>query len=303
MTSTDNIPIVGSAITISSRPCDRLSISGRLLRIARPRSETYEPLEDPERCLNEIRESRLRADLFSFAQRFSELRPLYRYHHELEPAAILQIETYDKWWKETVNDKTRNMVRKASKKGVQIELASYTDDFVRGIKQVYDECPIRQGKKSRHYGKSFDVIKREHGTFLEQSEFIAARIDQRLVGFAKVVFRKDFASIMNLIALLGERDKAPTNALLAKVVERCAARGIGLLHYGVWSRRGFGDFKAHHGFECRQIPRYYVPLTGWGALALQRGWHRPLGARLPEKLADWCATIRTKWYAWRYPMK
>jgi hypothetical protein len=147
------------------------------------------------------------------------------------------------------------------------------------------------------------VIKREHATFLDHSEFIAARVDQQLIGFAKVVFRKDFASIMNLIALLGERDKAPTNALLAKVVERCAARRVALLHYGVWSRRGFGDFKAHHGFECRQIPRYYVPLTRWGALALRQGWHRSLGDCVPEKLADWCATMRTKWYAWRYPRK
>jgi hypothetical protein len=303
MTSTDNVPIVSSASTASGRVCDRLSITGRLLRVARPRSETYEPLEDPERCLSEIREGGLRADLFSFAQRFSQPEPLYNYRREMEPVAILRLGTYDKWWKQTINDKTRNMVRKAGKKGVQIEVASYTDDFVGGIKQVYDECPIRQGKKSRHYGKSFEVIRREHSTFLEQSEFIAARVDQRLVGFAKVVFQKDFASIMNLIALLGERDKAPTNALLAKVVERCSARGIGLLHYGVWSRRGFGDFKAHHGFECREIPRYYVPLNRWGALALQRGWHRPVGDRLPEKLADWGATVRTRWYAWRYPMK
>src|SRR5262249_9525927 len=150
--------------------------------------------------------------------------------------AILEVDSYEKWWKDTVNDKTRNMVRKAAKKGVQIELANYTDDFVRDIKQVYDECPIRQGKKSRHFGKSFDVIKREHGTFLGQSEFIAARVEQRVIGFAKVVYQKDFASVLNLIALLRERDKAPTNALLAKAVERCADRGISLLHYGVWSR-------------------------------------------------------------------
>ena len=116
----------------------------------------------------------VRADLFSFSQRFSEPEPRYDHYYELESAAILKIGTYENWWKKTINDKTRNMVRKAEKKGVQVVIVPFTDDFVRGIKQIYDECPIRQGKKSRHYGKSFDLIKSEHGTFLERSEFIAA---------------------------------------------------------------------------------------------------------------------------------
>lgn len=281
---------------------DGLISSGRLIRIVRPSSENIEPLEDPELCLLQLRKNCGRADLFTFSQPFSQLQPRHNYHYELEPVALLEIESYTKWWKETVNDKTRNMVRKASKKGVQIEIVSYSDDFVRGIKEIYDECPVRQGKKSRHYGKSFQQIKREHGTFLNRSEFVAARYEDRLIGFAKVVFQKDFASVMNLIALLSERNRAPTNALLAKVVERCAEKGVGILHYGVWSRRGFGDFKVHHGFECRQLPRYYVPLTGWGSLALRLGLHRPIASRIPESCLDWLATLRTRYYAWRYPM-
>lgn len=300
MTSCDNTTSSAKAQVSVGRLTDAITLSGRLIRIARKRSEVFDPVEDPEVFLGKLSEERISADLFTFSQRFSESNPRYGYYYELEPAAILGIESYEKWWKETVNDKTRNMVRKAGKKGVHIEIATFTDELAYGIKQIYDECPIRQGKKSRHYGKGLEIIKREHGTFLEHSEFIAARLDNRLIGFAKVIFRRDYASIMNLIALIGERDKAPTNALLAKAVERCAARGIGLLHYGVWSRRGFGDFKEHHGFKCRQIPRYFVPCTSKGSLALRLGWHRPLVDRLPEGLLDWLATFRTKWYARRY---
>jgi hypothetical protein len=293
--------------TTKITPCsrvlgDRLIISGRLLRIAQPHAETFDPLEDPELFLSSLRENEVTADLFTFAQRVTEPIPQFSYFRHHESEAVLPIETYEKWWKQTVNDKTRNMVRKAGKKGVVIEVAEYTDDLVLGIKEVYDECPVRQGKKSRHYGKSFEQIKTEHGTFLDRSEFIAARFQDRLIGFAKVVFARDFASIMNLIALVGERDKAPTNALLAKAVERCASRGINLLHYGVWSRRGFGDFKLHHGFVCREIPRYYIPLSTKGALALQLGLHRPVTGRLPAGWIDWLAGIRTKWYSWRYRM-
>jgi hypothetical protein len=291
-------------ITLRSlEPADRLIISGRVVRIAQPHSEPFYPLEDPELFLKSFRPTDVPADLFTFAQRVSEPMPRFSYCRHLDTEAVLEVETFEKWWKQTVNDKTRNMVRKAGKKGVSIEVADYTDDLVHGIKRIYDECPVRQGKKSRHYGKNFEQIRTEHATFLDRSEFIAAHFEGRLIGFAKVVFESDFASIMNLIALIGERDKAPTNALLAKVVERCASRGINLLHYGVWSRRGFGDFKLHHGFKCRHIPRYYIPLTTKGDFALRLGLHRPLTARLPEPWIDWLAAMRTRWYAWRYPMK
>ncbi len=303
MISTDNPSIAVLATAPTGELTDAFTVSGRFIRTVRRRSEAFDPIENPELCLRNLRAGHVRGDLFSFSQRFSEPEPRYDHHYELEPAAVLEIETYEKWWTKTVNDKTRNMVRRAGKKGVQIEIAQYTDDLIWGIKQIYDEYPIRQGKKSRHYGKSFEVIKREHGTFLERSEFITAHFENRLIGFAKVIFQRDFASIMNLIALIRDRDKAPTNALLAKVVERCAAKGIGLLHYGMWSRRGFGDFKLHHGFECHQVPRYYVPLTDKGALALRLGLHRPLAERLPEPWLDWLAAMRMEWYAWRYPMK
>lgn len=303
MTSIDNLPIVGPAVSNVQDDDARLVLSGRLIRIARPRSETFDPLEDPEAVLGRLRKNGLRADLFSFAQRLSQPEPRYTYYRQMEPVAILEIGTYEQWWKATINDKTRNMVRKAGKKGVTVEITNYTDDLVRGIKHIYDECPIRQGKRSRHYGKSFETIKREHGTFLDRSEFIAAHLGDRLIGFAKLIFQKDFASVMNLIALIAERDKAPTNALMAKAVERCATRGVDLLHYGVWSRRGFGDFKMHHGFTCRHIPRYYVPLTRMGAVALQLGLHRSLAARLPDSWLDRFANLRMKWYSWRYPMK
>lgn len=303
MTTTDNLPVLGSPVSDKCGVDSRITINGRFIRLGRPRSETFDPLADPQGALQRIRENGPKADIFTFGQRYSEPTPKYEYYREMDSVAVLEIESYEQWWKGTINDKTRNMVRKAGKKGVVVEVSPYTEDLVRGIKHVYDECPVRQGKKSRHFGKSLEIIQREHGTFLDRSEFIVARLEGRIVGFAKVVYSSDFASVMNLIALLGERDKAPTNALLAKVVERCAEKGIRLLHYGVWSRRGFGDFKLHHGFKCREIPRYFVALTAKGTLALKMGLHRPLTDRLPESWLDKLATYRTRYYGWRYPIK
>ena len=62
------------------------------------------------------------------------------------------------------------------------------------------------------------------------------------------------------------RDKAPTNALIAKAVEVCAEKGISYLtygkyHYGKKDAKSLSDFKMRHGFDKIDIPRYYVPLT------------------------------------------
>ena len=42
--------------------------------------------------------------------------------------------------------------------------------FSRGISNVYNETPIRQGRKFWHYGKSFDQVKAANATYLDRSE-------------------------------------------------------------------------------------------------------------------------------------
>src|SRR5260370_28892888 len=129
MTPTNHLPVIGPAIADIHGEDDRLVVAGRLIRIARPRSETFDPLDEPELFLSRVRERRVRADLFTFAQRFSESEPRYTHHCELEPVAILEVENYEKWWKQTINDKTRNMVRKAGKKGAMVEIVNYSDEL------------------------------------------------------------------------------------------------------------------------------------------------------------------------------
>ena len=63
------------------------------------------------------------------------------------------------------------MIRKALKSGIEVRLEEFTDSFVQGVKGIYDESPVRQGKRNRHYKKDFDVLKVEHGTFLDRSQF------------------------------------------------------------------------------------------------------------------------------------
>jgi hypothetical protein len=274
-------------------------VRGRVFRIAKVRDEPYECVPDVERFLRALRASSLAVDVFSFSQEISERTPRYQYVMGWDSYSILTISTFEHWWKRQINDKTRNMVRKAGKKGVEIRTAPFDDAFVRGIESIYDESPIIQGKPNRHFRKGFEAMKAVHATFPERSEFIGAYYKGEMIGFVKLVHGKNVASLMSIISKVAHRDKAPTNALLAKVVEICSERKVENLHYGIWSRRGLGEFKKHHGFEKVDVPRYYLPLTMKGRAMLALKFHCKFADRVPEQWLISLANLRDRLNAYR----
>jgi len=60
------------------------------------------------------------------------------------------------------------------------------------------------------------------------------------------------------------------------------------------------EFKVSNGFECVEIPRYFVPLTRWGGLALKAGVHRGLVQRVPKGWVELAAKVRTRWNHYRF---
>lgn len=290
-----------SSIPANEHP---ISISGRICRIARLRDEYYDSLQEPAAFLETLgSDKEFKADLFTFIQGVSDRAPRHPYHLEWDSAAVLSLSTYENWWKKQVNDKTRNMVRKAQKCGIEIRETEFSDELVHGICRIYNESPLRQGRRFRHFGKPFPVIKEEHGTFLDRSVFIGAYYKSELVGFVKLVHGEGFSNLMQIIAMVSHRDKAPTNGLIASAVERCTTLQIPFLHYGTWSRRNMGDFKKHHAFERVEIPRYFVPFTATGKLALKLGIHRSWIDKVPVAWLDKAAVYRGKWNTLRYREK
>ena len=67
---------------------------------------------------------------------------------------------------------TRNLVRKAEKKGVEVRIARYDDDFVRGMTQIFNEAPVRQGRLYWHYGKDFETVKRQFSRYLFREDLL-----------------------------------------------------------------------------------------------------------------------------------
>ena len=137
-----------------------ITIKGKFLKTARVKEEWYVDVDNPSVMIEELKKAKPKPDLFTFWQRFPHVDPKYDYYMELESIAILPITTFDHWWKKQINAKTRNVVRKAEKNGVEIKIVDFDDDFVKGLVNIFNETPVRQGKPFWHYGKDFKCNKK-----------------------------------------------------------------------------------------------------------------------------------------------
>jgi hypothetical protein len=286
------------------RVCDKeIRVHGRLLRIARLEGDKYLFLDDPETVLSGLRKCGTRIDLFTFLQRLPETSPKYAYPMEWDNLAVIKVSTFDHWWDHQIRFKARNKARQAEKKGVTLREVPFDDALVQGIWEIYNECPFRQGRPFQHYGKDLATVYREEATFLDSSIFIGAYHDGRLIGFVKLVAdeTRTQANLMNIVSLIQARDKAPSNALVARAVRACAERGIAHLVYSNFAYRkrlrdSLSDFKESNGFERVNLPRYYVPLTLLGSAALRLDLHHSLSDHLPAPVANKLRDLRNGWY-------
>jgi hypothetical protein len=285
--------------------CGReVKIRGQLLRIGSIEGDGYRFLEEPESTIDELRKVNEKVDLFTFCQRLPDTAVKYRYPLVWDNVAALPITTFDGWWNGTLGFKGRNKAKQAEKRGVELKEVPYDDGLIEGIWRIYNESPVRQGKRFPHYGMSMEHVRKHAGTFLECSVFLGAFFNGELIGFAKLTMDETCkqAGLMHILSMIAHREKAPTNALIAQAVRSCAARSIAYLVYSQFSygnkqRDSLSDFKERNGFQRINIPRYYVPLTRLGEFAFRLGMHRDLIERLPESLIARLRGYRAAWYS------
>lgn len=285
-------------------------IQGRICRVAHVDGEGFKFLEDPKSGIAALRNYGVRADLFTFLQELPGTSPLYSYPSEWDNLAVLPISTFDHWWSKQIGFKARNKAKQAEKKGIVIREVPFDDSLARGIWEIYNEVPVRQGRRFPHYGKSVEAVHSMSASFLDSSVFIGAFDCARLIGFIKLTMNdaRTQAGLMHILSLIGYRDKAPTNALVVQAVRSCADRGVTRLvyanfAYGKKSRSSLSDFKERNAFQRVDVPRYYVPLTPWGAVAFRLGLHRRLAEQMPESLAAMLREFRSRWYQRRFNLK
>lgn len=285
--------------------CGRdIKVEGRFIRIARLDGDKYTFPDDPEAVVEGLRKCGTRIDLFTFLQRLPETSPKYAYPMEWDNLAVLPVSTYEHWWMRQINSYPRNRARQAEKKGVIIREVPVGDLLFKGIVEIYNECPVRQGKRFPYYGMSFERARAYASTFLDQSTYIGAFLGDTMIGFAKLVAdeTRTQACLVHILSMVRHKDKAPTNALIARAVRYCADQGIPYLvyerfSYGKKQRDSLSHFKEVNGFQRVDLPRYYVPLTAIGRAAFRLGMHHRLIDHLPESVTVKLLQLRRAWHS------
>lgn len=254
-------------------------------------------VEDPERFTSELKRSAQTVDIFTFAQKIPDCKPHFNYKFVWDDAAAIPITTFQEWWAYLSSDRRKD-IKRSEKQGIVVNTVEFNDDLVRGIVKINNDTPFRQGKRFKHYGKDFETVKREYATFPDRSEFIAAFYEGDLAAILKMVYVGELACFLEVLSKTNYSEKRPINAIIAKAVEVAAVKHksyitYGRYYYGNKRKSSFTDFKKRNGFQRIVYPRYYIPLTLKGRIAMGLRLHLGLLALLPAPLISLLLSVRS----------
>lgn len=277
-------------------------VTGKWIKTAEVKDEAVVEgaiVEDPRSFITKVRESEIRADLFTFAQRPPEIMPRYDYHWEWDNWAAIPTACFKDWW-ENLPQASRKNVRRSARRGVVVKVIPFDDNLVRGVQRIYNSIRVRDGRLFWHYGEDVETVRQGLATYLDRSEFIGAYWNGELIGFLKMVYVDHMATIFHIISMDEHYDKRPQNALIAKAAELCEQKAISHLIYGKFiygnkRRSSLVEFKRRNGFHQVNFPRYYIPLTIRGDLFIRLRLYRGFTGLVPEPVLQVLLNCRA-WY-------
>ena len=276
------------------------SITRGPVTVVRLDDEWYDDVRDPAAVIEFLKGNPgFRPDIFTFWQRLPDLAPRFPFQTEREQIAVLPIRSYDDWFNRQIKSRVRTSIRKAEKEGLVVKETAYDDAFVQGMTTIFNEASIRQGRPFWHYGKDVETVRQQFSRHLQREYMIGAYYQDEMIGFVMLGDAGRFGLTGQIISSIKHRDKATNFALIAKAVEVCEKRGLGSLVYLFWSDDSLSEFKRRCGFEKTDAPRFYVPLTLKGKLALKVGAHRGWAAMLPSQVRTSLKSVRRSWYGRR----
>ncbi|RJR34377.1 MAG: GNAT family N-acetyltransferase [Desulfobacteraceae bacterium] len=277
------------------------TISGRLIRTLALRDDIIDDVEDPNEIISFCHQKHVPADLLRFAQSIPDFSPKFNYHMDRDAIAAVPISTYENWLTKQVHPNTRNKIRKAEKKGVVVRVERLSRRIAEGIAGIFNETPIRRGRKYSSYGRSVGMVEEEWSRDSKRNEFLVAYYKDEIIGFIQLVYAEKYARTSGTVAKIAHRDKSPMNALFAKAVEVCASRKMQYLVYGryEYGKKGADSlslFKRNNGFQKIELPRYFIPLSLRGSVALRLGVQNGLSSAVPGRMMNTLIHLRAAWY-------
>src|SRR5436190_15983498 len=97
---------------------------------------------DPESFVTKLKESELKADVFTFAQRPPETTPKYDYHLEWDNWAAVRTTCFKDGW-DNLPQEPRQHVRRGARRRVVLGIVSVDDHLGTGGHRIYNETPGR----------------------------------------------------------------------------------------------------------------------------------------------------------------
>ena len=276
-------------------------VTGRWIRMAEIHNEEWlaqEPVIRAGSFIPELKRLNAGADCFTFSQTACNPNPGYKHYMEWDNAAAISTKSFADWWEKDLPQVTRKNVRRSQKRGVVVREMKLDGDTISRIHRLYNQIQVKQGTQFAHFGKDLETVRRELSTFPERSEFLGAFHEDELIGFVKLIYMQNAAGIMHLVSRDEDYDKRPANALIAKAVQVCEAKGLTYLTYGKYTygnktRNPLTEFKRRMGFKKIEFPRYYIPLNLRGRIILRLRLHRGMLGLLPAGVINLLLRIRS----------
>ena len=276
-------------------------VSGRLLQTLNLKDELLNDIGEPDIIIQKINKQKIPCDILSFTQQIIDTKPKFKFHMEWDNAAAISITNYDEWFTKQIHPNTRNKIRKAQRSGIDVKIESISRRLAEGISEVFNETPIRRGKPYSYYGRDVDTVENEWSQDTGHNDFLVAYYKGEVIGFIQLVYGKHAARTSGTVAKIAHRNKAPMNALFSKAVEVCADKKIPYLIYGKYVYRNKDEdsltsFKRKNGFKRVDLPRFYIPLTLKGKLAITCNLHKGVSEAIPQKIIDIISQARSLWH-------
>src|ERR1039457_816831 len=202
------------------------SITEGPVTVVRLEDEWYEDVKDPDNVINTLKNSNLKADIFTFWQRLPDIEPKHKFKMEWVSIAALPVKGFDHWLNNQISPRLRSQIRKAKKEGVEVREAAYDDEFVHGMTDIFNELPVRQGRRFWHYGKDFETVKRQFSRYIYREEMIGAYLGGELIGFIMLGNAGNFGITGQIISKVKHRDKVTNNLLIGQAVEACERKKL-----------------------------------------------------------------------------
>ena len=74
-----------------------------------------EVVNDPEACIKKIKQEKLKADIFTFAQKLPNTKPNYDYPMEWDNVAAIPTTDFSVWWEHRLSSGSQKKCEKSSK--------------------------------------------------------------------------------------------------------------------------------------------------------------------------------------------